>query len=56
MDPEGHLVAAGGVHVVHLGLERLAEPRVLRVLVVVEDDLLVQSIDIVGSHHQLNLK
>ena len=30
---------------VHLGVERVAEPRAVRVLVVVEDDLLVQRVD-----------
>ena len=41
--PQGDLVAAGRVDVVHLGLERLAQPRVVRVLVVVQDDLLVEA-------------
>ena len=40
--PQGHLVAAGRVDVVHLGVERLAQTRPDGALVVVEDELLVQ--------------
>src|SRR5206468_7947462 len=41
---QGHLVAAGRVDVVHLGVERLGQPAVVRVLVVIEDDLLVHAL------------
>ena len=40
------LVAAGRVDVVHLGLERVAQSRVVRVLVVVQDDLLVERVEV----------
>ena len=40
--PQGHLVAAGGVDVVHLGLERVAQTGAHRALVVLEDELLVE--------------
>ena len=43
VDAQGDLVAARRVHVVHLGLEGLPQPAVVRVAVVVEDDLLVQA-------------
>ena len=48
VDAQGDLVAAGRVDVVHLGLERLPEPRVVRAPVVVEDDLLVEAVEV---HH-----
>ena len=48
---QGHLVTAGRVHVVHLGLVGLAEPCVVRVLVVVQDDLLVQGVQL--STHRI---
>jgi hypothetical protein len=51
-----HLVTAGGVDVVHLCLEGLAESLVVGVLVVVQDDLLVQGVELGGHLSQLNLK
>jgi hypothetical protein len=39
--------------VVHLGLEGLTESLVVRVLVVVQDDLLVKAVEV---HHESNLK
>src|SRR6478736_482982 len=42
VDTQGHLVAAGRVDVVHLGLERVAQTRTDRALVVLEDELLVE--------------
>ena len=44
-----HLVTAGRVDVVHLGLERLPQPLVVGVAVVVQDDLLVEGIEL-GAH------
>jgi hypothetical protein len=49
VDAQRHLVAAGRVDVVHLGLERVAQALVVRVLVVVQDDLLVERVE-VGAH------
>ena len=46
--PQRQLVAARGVHVVHLGRERLAQAAAARVLVVVQDDLLVERLEL---HH-----
>ena len=46
LDAEGDLVAARRVHVVHLGLVGLAQPLVLRVLVMVQDDLLVHRVEL----------
>ncbi len=46
-DPDRDLVAAGGVDVVGLGVERLTQPAPDGVLVVVQDDLLVQRL---GGH------
>src|SRR3712207_1277932 len=43
---EGHLVAAGGVDVVHLRLVRVPETAVVLGAVVVQDDLLVQLVDL----------
>ena len=45
-DPQGHLVAARRVDVVDLGVERLPQSLVVRVPVVVQDDLLVQRLDL----------
>ena len=42
VDAEGHLVAAGRVDVVHLGVERLAQARTVGPLGVLEDELLVE--------------
>ena len=41
-DPQRHLVTADRVHVPDLGVERFPQARVVRVPVVVQDDLLVQ--------------
>ena len=46
------LITACGVDVVHLGVEVREQPTVLRVLVVVEDDLLVHRLEL----HQLPRK
>ncbi len=46
--PQRHLVTAGRVDVVHLGLERLPQARVVRVAVVIEDDLLVERVEVHG--------
>ena len=46
----GHLVAAGRVDVVRLGVERLPQPTPARLLVVVQDDLLVELVEL----HQAN--
>jgi hypothetical protein len=54
--PKGHLVTARRVDVMDLRLEGLAQPSVVGVLVVVEDDLLVQGIQFRGHDAQLNLK
>ena len=51
-----HLVAAGRVDVVHLGLEGVAQALVVGVLVVVQDDLLVQRVELGGHLSQPNLK
>jgi hypothetical protein len=42
--PQPDLVAAGRVHVMHLDVIRLREARMVRVAVVVQDDLLVQRV------------
>src|SRR6266567_1847946 len=47
-DPQRDLVSAGRVHVMDLGVERLPQALVVRVPVVVQDDLLVQRLDL---HH-----
>ena len=44
--PQRDLVAAGRVDVVHLGVERLPQPAAVRVLVVVQDDLLVHRLQL----------
>ena len=44
--PQRHLVAAGRVHVVDLGVVRLAQPLVVGVAVVVQDDLLVHLLEL----------
>src|SRR5690606_35839239 len=50
------LVAARRVDVVHLGVAAVAQPGAVRVLVVVEDDLLVESIDLRRIGHRLTLR
>ena len=43
---EGELVAAGRVDVVHFGLERGAQASMMRVLVMIQDDVLVHGIKV----------
>jgi hypothetical protein len=45
LDPQRDLVPAGRVHVVDLGVVRLPQAAPVRVLVVVQDDLLVQRVE-----------
>src|SRR5579875_622103 len=47
--PQRHLVAADRVDVVHLGGERLSQPPVLRMLVVVEDHILIHLLETHGQ-------
>src|SRR5712692_1003657 len=47
-DPERHLVATGRVDVIHLSVERLPQAPVVRVTVVIQDDLLVHGLEL---HH-----
>ena len=49
LHPQGDLVAARRVDVVHLGVERLPQALVVRVAVVVQDDLLVQRLELHAS-------
>ena len=49
--PQGHLVPAGRVDVVHLGVERIPQPEVVRRPVVIENDLLVELFHLHGSAH-----
>src|SRR5260370_27105049 len=46
--PECHLVAAGGVDVLHLGVEGLPQARMQRAAVVLQDELLVHRLEL---HH-----
>jgi hypothetical protein len=47
-DPQRHLVAADRVDVVHLGIEGIPQALVVRVAVVIQDDVLVHRFEL---HH-----
>ena len=52
VDTDRDLVAAGRIDVVHLGVERVLQTAMLRVLVVIENDLLVHRVE---RHTHVNI-